>query len=94
MATLLNRGLSVYCPIVQTHLIARNHKLPVEFDFWEKMDKSFIDWCEVFMFIRIKGWTNSKGIYQEMQYAEAQDKQIWSAKLTHDTILIQSYSLI
>lgn len=71
-ASLLNNGYMVFSPISHAHSIAQENKLPGGWDFWEKLDTTFIDWCDAIYVIVPKdgGSTrvqNSSGVKAEIE---------------------------
>jgi hypothetical protein len=46
-AKLMNEGYIVFSPISHSHPIAESQKLPGTWDFWQKFDEAFIEWCDL-----------------------------------------------
>ena len=77
-AVLMKRkGIMVYSPIVQCHLISLNHALPTDSAFWESRDRRMISACDVFAVLTAEGWRESVGIKSELQYARSIGRPIW-----------------
>jgi hypothetical protein len=79
---LLKLGVNVFSPITHSHplVILDGESLKGTWEFWEQMDKQFIDWAdEVIVLIPKEGFQmviNSKGIKNEIDYARSQEKTI------------------
>lgn len=75
-AELMNRGYCVFSPISMTHPIAIAKDLPGHWEFWEKQDKPFIEWCDEFHIYCLPGWRESKGIKAEFEIAKSLNKKV------------------
>ena len=73
---LMQQGYIVFSPISMSHSIAVQEGLPLDWEFWEKFDRSFIEWCELLMVLKLKGFNNSVGISNEIQIAKELGKEI------------------
>lgn len=78
---LLEQGYNVYSPITHSHVLTYERKeLPHTWDFWEKIDKQFIDWAdEVWVLVPEEGYfyvANSTGVQAELKYAEETKKVV------------------
>ena len=71
---LLEAGLTVFSPIVHCHPMSVVYGLPKDFSFWERLDKSYIDNCDVLWVLMMEGWDESEGIGKEIEYAKSQGK--------------------
>lgn len=71
------KGIMVYSPIVQCHLIALNHALPTDSAFWESRDRRMIQACDVFTVLICDGWKQSVGVKAEYEYARSIGRPIW-----------------
>lgn len=76
-ADLIKDGFIVYSPISHSHPIATQCGLDLDFKFWEKIDKCFIDWCDIVLIVDIAGWQKSIGVNAELKYAKEKGKMIW-----------------
>lgn len=70
-AKLLSEGINVYSPITHSHLIALHHKLPCNWEFWEQVDRAFIERCDGLIVLMRDGWETSRGVQAEIQIAQA-----------------------
>jgi len=69
-----NKGFIVYSPISHSHPIAIQEDLPKGFDFWEKIDYEFIDWCDYVVVVKMQGWDKSTGVKKEIEYCKKTNK--------------------
>lgn len=65
-ASLMSDGNCVYSPISHTHPIAEAGSLPLGWDYWEKIDRCFIDWCDEVYVYCADGWKESRGVQAEI----------------------------
>ena len=75
-AELMVDGHIVFSPIAHSHPIATSNQLPLGFEYWQKMNHSFIDWCDAVYVLKIKGWRESKGVADEIAYANWMKKPV------------------
>ena len=75
-AELMAKGFIVFSPISHSHPIAVQCDLPKGFEFWEKFDKAFIEWCDLIIVAKLEGWQDSKGIAAEIKIAKEMGKEI------------------
>lgn len=68
-AHMLNKNLAVYSPIVHCHYIAKNHKLPTDFNFWKTYNIAMLSSATELYVLRLKDWEKSVGVAAEIQYA-------------------------
>ena len=68
-ASLMSAGNCVYSPISHTHPIAEAGVLPLGWDYWEKIDRCFIDWCDEVYVYCADGWKESRGVQAEISIA-------------------------
>lgn len=77
---LINKGYNVFSPITHSHPLTK-YGLRGDFEFWEIMDKQFVDWAdEVFVVVVPEnGWDlieSSTGVRGETEYAKFTDKPV------------------
>lgn len=69
-ANMIEQGVIVYSPISHTHpMFIYGNVGTMGFDYWQKVDKLFIDLCDKMCVLKLTGWEESKGIQAEMEYA-------------------------
>lgn len=81
-AQLLKEGHLVFSPISMCHPISKDYDLPGDWSFWEKLDTSFIEWCDEVIFIvpgdilGLKNFLASKGCRSEYDIATTLKKPV------------------
>lgn len=73
---LMQLGYNVYSPITHSHVIASVTKLPTSWEYWVKIDKEFMDWCNFMCVLILKGWKESVGVTEEIKYMRELGKPI------------------
>ena len=68
-ARLMQRGYVVYSPISHNHPIALCHDLPINWDFWSRLDRAFIKHALLMAVLMLPGWKESVGVKAEMAIA-------------------------
>lgn len=76
-AELMKQGHIVFSPISHSHMIAKNHDLPGNWDFWRRIDVEFINWCECMGVVCLDGWKESRGVQEEIRIAREQEKPVF-----------------
>jgi len=69
-AELVQSGLLVYSPITHSHPMAKMASLPMDWAFWEKYDRAFLEMCSELWVVAADGWQDSKGMAAEIQIAK------------------------
>lgn len=75
-ADLMNQGYIVFSPISHSHPIAVQGTLPLDFEFWQAMNESFIEWCDKMFVCKIDGWEESVGIKGEIRIADSLGREV------------------
>ena len=75
-ALLIKEGFLVFSPITNSHVLARYVKLPTNWEYWAEFDKSMIDWADQVWVLKLTGWEESKGVREEVKYAEETGKLV------------------
>ncbi len=75
-AHLLNKGYTVFSPIVHCHVIACKHDLPKDYKFWKQYNECCIISCSDLMIAAIDGWQESTGVHNEYDFAVEEGKTI------------------
>ncbi len=70
-AHLLSRGYFIFSPICHCHHISKEYGLAKTFDFWKKIDFCMISRSKELWILTLDGWTVSKGIKAEVDFAKA-----------------------
>ena len=69
-ARLLKDGVHVYSPIVHCHELASRHDLPRDVGFWWSYNRAMLRHASNMVVLRIDGWDKSRGVAQEIAFAE------------------------
>jgi len=67
-AEMLRCGVPVFLPIAYSHAIAL-HGLPLEWNFWERFDRAFLEACSEVWVLTLDGWRESRGVHAEIELA-------------------------
>lgn len=69
-AKLMKAGYQVFCPIAHSHPIEIHGMTEMEgHDFWLKQDFAILQHCKKMFVYMLPGWTLSKGVAAEVNYA-------------------------
>ena len=66
---LAKEGYFVYSPIAHWHPIAKLYGLPRDWEFWKKMDREAISILDEMRVLKLKDWSISTGIGNEILIA-------------------------
>lgn len=66
----------LFSPILYTHDLAKIHRLPKKYDFWQARDRHFIECCSEVWVLTMPGWKDSIGVTDEINYALEIGKQV------------------
>ncbi len=77
VAILILEGHIVFSPIVHFHVVALEHNLPTTFDYWRRVNFSFLEWCEQLNVLQLEGWKTSKGVQWEIEQTTLLGKEIY-----------------
>ena len=73
---LLRAGLVVYSPIAHSAAIAACGLDDMDHDFWMRVDRPYLEWCNMVMVLMLWGWHESRGVDAELAYARAAGKPV------------------
>ena len=73
---LMQSGLLVFSPIIHNHLLAKTHKLPTDYTYWQKHNKEMVIRCDELYVMTEKGWETSKGTRYEIEVAKEYNKPL------------------
>ena len=78
---LLKEGHVVYSPISHSHPIAKVSDLPKTWEFWSRIDREFISWCDTVVVVEIGSYgkkliMTSMGCQAEIEMANELNKNI------------------
>lgn len=75
-AGLLTAGLAVFSPLSHSHPIAMDGALPTDFDFWQRLNRLWLDRCDELWVVQLEGWEKSVGVAGEIAHAKATGKPV------------------
>ena len=72
-ARLMAAGHRVFSPLSHSHRVAEflPTELLMDHDFWMKQDLPILAGASLMVILTLEGWTTSKGIAEEIEFAEA-----------------------
>jgi len=77
-AELAKRGISAYSPIAYSHLLAVQGGIsPTSHNFWMSYDKPFMRASGALLVAKMEGWSESKGVQEEILIFRALEKPIF-----------------
>lgn len=76
VAMIVQEGFPVYSPILHNHDMAMTHGVDGTSDFWNVLNRPFLDACSDAWVLMIEGWEQSRGIQWEVEYLKARDKNV------------------
>jgi uncharacterized Zn finger protein len=75
-AELMMDGHIVFSPIAYSHQFHVDHKMPGDWQFWQRYDSAFLEWCDEMWILMLPGWQESRGIQAEISIAASMGKSI------------------
>lgn len=63
-------GHIVFSPISHSHPIAEVCDLPKSWDYWERVDRAYLEASKLLIVLMIDGWEESKGVQAEIAIAK------------------------
>lgn len=66
-------GYTLIEPIGMSHNTAKMFKLPTGYEFWKTRDRLLINKCDGVILLQLKGWEESEGVKDEIEFA----KKLW-----------------
>jgi len=72
---LMRAGHVVFSPIVHGHPLVR-FDLPIEWDYWERIDREHLRKCDEVVVLMLDGWRESRGVQAEIDLAIEMDLPI------------------
>lgn len=73
--------LTVFSPIVHYHQLANTYKLPLDANFWWSTNRRHLLASVGLIVLEIPGWEDSRGVFQEVQFARQHKKVILRGSL-------------
>ena len=75
-AELMNMGYYVFSPISHSHPISVQCGLPGDYFYWKKWNRSFLEWAEVLIVVKLEGWKRSEGLNGEVDVISVLGKPV------------------
>lgn len=75
-AELMHQGHVVFSPIAYSHQFHHDHGMPGDWEFWQRYDRAFIEWCDEVWIYMLDGWQESRGIQAEISIAGEMGKTV------------------
>lgn len=80
MADGLTAGLWLYSPILHCHPIALAHQLPLDAHSWWEFNRTMLDAANRLFLLKAVGWQSSRGVRQELAYADAEGIPVYTVE--------------
>ena len=74
-ALMTHNGLAVFSPIAHSHNIAL-HGLPLDWEYWKRVDHSFLALSASVVVLMLDGWRESTGVIAEIKWADELRKPV------------------
>lgn len=70
-ARLMEKKINVFSPITHSHAVQKmSFDVPNTWEFWEKVDKEYLDVSYALLVCCLNGWDESTGVTAEIQYKD------------------------
>jgi hypothetical protein len=70
-AILAKNGFILIEPIAMSHDSAKKHKLPTNFEYWQRRNHKFLSLCDGgLLVLQMDGWQQSRGVKDEIEHAK------------------------
>lgn len=70
VADLVSKGYLAISPITYGHTLLDYKEMPTDFEFWENFCIGLLSKSDVMYVYKLDGWDTSKGVLNEIKYAE------------------------
>ena len=74
-AKLIRQGRVIFSPIAHSHVLCQ-YGLPLDWQFWEQLDRRFLDLCDEVVVLMLDGWRESVGVQAEIAIARELGKPV------------------
>ena len=76
-AKMMRDGLTVCSPVAHSYWIALYGRIGLtDHDFWQRMDRPFLEACDEVWVLKLPGWDTSKGVAAEIALARELGKEV------------------
>jgi hypothetical protein len=79
-ASLLNKGIFVYSPIVHCHELAKKFEMPRDFAFWQDYNFAMLAKAKAIIVLELPGWEDSLGLKGEIQFTKSLGRSVMRIK--------------
>ena len=73
---IIKQGHCVFSPISHSHPIHKYCNLPGDHGYWQRLNESWLEWCDEVWVAEMDGWKQSKGVRWEMDWSEKNGKPV------------------
>lgn len=73
---LIRRGIRLIEPISMCHQKSLKTNLPTGYGYWQRRDRGFVELCDGIIVLKTKGWKDSIGVTDELEYAKKLGKEV------------------
>lgn len=80
-------GHVVFSPITHSHPIAMQCELPGDWEWWERIDRVFIEWADELWVFQLDGWQESEGVQAEIRIAKELGKVVRFVQMKYEDFL-------
>jgi hypothetical protein len=74
-AELFRQGATVFSPVAHSHAICA-YGLPLDWRFWQRHDRRFLEMCDEIAVLTLAGWEGSVGVQAEIAIAKELGKPV------------------
>lgn len=76
LMTMLKNGIWTFSPIVHCHELSKTWQMPSDAEFWKAYDRAMIDAAASVSVLMLRGWEQSLGVKDEIEYSISRGKQL------------------
>lgn len=92
-ATLMEKGLFVFCPVVHGHCIDEVAEREIPYEYWLTTTADFLARSDKLYVAMLKGWELSRGIQQEIDLAKRMSLPIFYLEPTSFRVILDPAEL-
>ncbi len=91
-AELLKNGFLVFSPILHCHTLANAHSMPTDAQFWWNYNKAHLEMFKRVIVCEIPGWTASKGVAMEIEWAREHALELLYARFEYMNLVVSEHA--